>query len=75
VPGITRDNHYVPIGLLRHWTTDGTHLYAYRLLVSRAEVPEWSQKRVRGIAKQEDLYMTLALLDCLDEARPALLPA
>lgn len=59
-PGITRDNHFVPQALLRRWSTDGTNLHAYRLLVPDARVPEWEQKAIRGLAYQRDLYTLVA---------------
>jgi hypothetical protein len=35
-------------------------VYAYRVLVSRAEVPEWVLRPIRGLAYQPDLYTSLA---------------
>ena len=57
---ITRDSHYVSQASLRRWSYDGTSMYACRLLVSRAEVPEWELRSIRGIAFQENLYTTFS---------------
>jgi Protein of unknown function (DUF4238) len=57
---ITRDNHYVSQASLRRWSCDGTSVYASRLLVSRAQVPEWELSSIRGIAFQENLYTTFS---------------
>lgn len=54
--GIARDNHYVPMAMLRRWSADGTHLFAYRILVPSPSVPEWQRRRIRGVAYRRDLY-------------------
>jgi hypothetical protein len=56
VQNIARASHYVPQAVLRRWSVDGNNVYSYRVLVSRAEVPEWESKPVRGVALQQDLY-------------------
>ncbi|MGE3843022.1 MAG: DUF4238 domain-containing protein [Vicinamibacterales bacterium] len=56
---ITRDSHYVPQATLRRWSGDGTHVWAYRLLVSHENVPLWERKTIRGLVFQDDIYTTL----------------
>lgn len=53
---LARDNHYVPIALLRQWSLDDTTLFARRLLVSDDRVPQWERVRLKGIGVQRDLY-------------------
>jgi hypothetical protein len=53
---IARDSHYVPMAALRRWSTDGTHLFAYRILVPTPKIPEWRRRSIRGVAYQRDLY-------------------
>lgn len=55
-PGLVRENHYVPRALLRRWSTDGKTVWAYRLLVSHSNVPQWQKMSVRNLASQRDLY-------------------
>jgi len=57
---LSRDSHYVPQATLRRWSDDGYRVYAYRTLVSRAEVPEWELRPIRGLAHQQDLYTTFS---------------
>jgi hypothetical protein len=57
---ITRENHYVSQATLRRWSSDGIRVYSYRLLASRAEVPEWKLRSIGGIAFQENLYTTFS---------------
>lgn len=58
--GITRDSHYVPRAMLRRWSSDGTHVFAYRTLVSTPRVPEWQPKAIRGLCFHRDLYTVFA---------------
>lgn len=60
MPNITRNSHYVPQSSLRRWSDDGIRVYAYRILVSRTEVPEWELRPIRGLAYQPDLYTTFS---------------
>lgn len=53
---LTRNNHYVPRAVLRRWSTDGTHIHAYRTLVAAERIPEWLRMPVKGVAYQRDLY-------------------
>lgn len=53
---LVRDSHYVPTAMLRRWSDDDTHVYAYRILVSSSRVPLWSHRAIRGIAYRRDLY-------------------
>jgi len=57
---ITHDSHYVPQAILRRWSEDGIGVYAYRILVSNASVPEWKRRPIRGLAYQRDLYTSFA---------------
>lgn len=56
----TRDNHFVPQFSLRRWTDRGPRVMAYRILVSRAEVPEWTTRSIKGVAFHRDLYTVLS---------------
>ena len=58
MPDIARESHYVPKATLRRWSDDGVHVWAYRLLVSHQNIPEWREHRIRGMTKQRDLYTT-----------------
>jgi len=55
-PNITRDSHYVPEAILKRWSLNGTHVYAYRILVPDARVPEWQSIGIRSLACKRDLY-------------------
>lgn len=57
---VAHENHYVPQAMLRRWSLDGEWVYAYRTLVSNSDVPQWEPQRIRGLAKQRDLYTTIA---------------
>ncbi len=57
--GLSKDNHFVPQGLLRQWSDDGKRIFGYRTLVSHAQVPEWQHCSIRGLASQEHLYTTV----------------
>jgi Protein of unknown function (DUF4238) len=59
-PPIIHDNHYVPEAALRRWSINGTHLFAYRILVSAQSVPEWEWRAIRGVAYHRDLYTVIA---------------
>ena len=62
-----RDNHFVPQFYLRRWaTSDPTQVLAYRTVVSRTEVPEWTARSIKGIAFHRDLYAALSSRE-LDE--------
>jgi Protein of unknown function (DUF4238) len=62
-----RDNHYVPRSYLKRWTSDGSTLWSYRVLVSRAHVPFWRPISTRGIAYHEHLYTKIAASGESDE--------
>ena len=51
-----RNNHYVSRGYLKRWTSDGSRLWSYRLLIPDANVQKWSQKSTRSVAYHEHLY-------------------
>lgn len=53
---ITRDNHYVPQMYLKQWSDDGIRVCAYRILVSHANVPEWTYRSISQAAFLRDLY-------------------
>lgn len=56
MPRLTHDNHFLSQGYLRNWSTDGRRVFAYRILVSHPNVPEWSARSIRGVAFRKDLY-------------------
>jgi hypothetical protein len=62
-----RDNHYVSRGYLKRWTSDGSKLWAYRVLVSDERVPQWREVSTRGIAYHEHLYTKIAAWGESDE--------
>lgn len=62
-----RDNHYVSRGYLKRWTSDGSKLWAYRVLVSDARVPPWREVSTRGVAYHEHLYTKIAASGESDE--------
>ena len=64
---LARDSHYVPQATLRRWSDDGTHLYAYRILVSSPNVPEWRRRPIRGLAYRRDLYTVFGGGEELDD--------
>lgn len=65
--GITHDSHYVAQAFLRRWSSDGIHVHAYRVLVSRPQVPEWRLRPIRGLAFQPDLYTSFTGGQEIDE--------
>lgn len=64
--GITRDTHYVPRATLRRWSENGTHVYAYDILVPHVKVPAWQRRGIKKVARQVDLYTTLEGADETD---------
>src|SRR6185295_615598 len=56
---ITRNTHYVPQATLRRWSENGSHVYAYDILVPHANVPDWQRRGIKRVARQGDLYTTL----------------
>jgi len=56
---ITRNTHYVPQATLRRWSENGSHIYAYDILVSHANVPDWQRRGIKRVARHVDLYTTL----------------
>jgi len=52
----TRNNHFVPKGLLKYWSQDGKTIFAYRTLVSHNKVPLWQRRSIDRTASQNDLY-------------------
>ena len=55
---ISRRSHYVPYATLKRWSDNGSDVWAYRLLVSHSDVPEWRRHPIRGLGQQADLYTT-----------------
>jgi hypothetical protein len=53
---VTHDNHYVPKVYLKQWSDDSLHVWAYRLLVSNENVPEWQHRSMDKTAFLRDLY-------------------
>jgi hypothetical protein len=64
---LAHKNHYVPQSTLCRWSKDGTHVQAYRILVSNQNVPEWKPRAISGIAFQPDLYTVFEGDEELDE--------
>lgn len=67
MPQITRDNHFVPQFYLKKWSKNGTHIWAYRTLVSHQSNPEWKLRAIRGVAFQRDLYTSIENGEEIDE--------
>lgn len=57
---IIRDSHYVPKAVLKRWSLNKTHVFAYQLLVPDDRVPEWEEWGIRRLASQRDLYTIFA---------------
>lgn len=53
---ITHNNHYVPQFYLKQWSDDGTHIWAYLLLVPHEKSRRWKKYSIKGIAFRRDLY-------------------
>jgi hypothetical protein len=53
---LTKDNHYVSRGYLKHWECSAGQVFVYRILVSNENVPLWEKKSIKGIASREHLY-------------------
>lgn len=64
---VTHNNHYVPKVYLKQWSDDGLHIWAYRLLVSNANVPEWDFRSLEKTAFQRDLYTEIKNEEEIDE--------
>ena len=56
----SRDNHFVPQLYLKNWSDDGNHIWAYRILVSHKNVPEWEYRSIEKTAYFRDLYTYFA---------------
>ncbi len=54
----SRDNHFIPQFYLRNWSDDGKHIWAYRILISHKNVPEWEYRSIEKTAYLRDLYTT-----------------
>ena len=52
----THKNHYVPQLYLKQWSTDNLKIWAYRILVSNENVPEWKHQSIKQVAYIPDLY-------------------
>ncbi|MBA3073528.1 MAG: DUF4238 domain-containing protein [Anaerolineae bacterium] len=64
---VTHDNHYVPKLYLKQWSDDGLHIWAYRLLVSNENVPEWYHRSLEKTAFLRDLYTEIENEEEIDE--------
>ncbi len=64
---ITHDNHYVPQLYLKQWSDGGLQVWAYRILVSNKNVPEWSLRSISRVAYQRDLYTEIEDGEEVDE--------
>ncbi|MBM4169725.1 MAG: DUF4238 domain-containing protein [Ignavibacteria bacterium] len=62
-----RDSHFLPSLYLRKWSTDGTRVWLYRLLVSRHDVPDWKRASIKGIAYHQHLYTRIVAGSDSDE--------
>jgi hypothetical protein len=60
IADLHRDNHYVPRNYLKRWTSDGSRLWAYRVICSHARAPLWRLVSTRGVAYREHLYTKIA---------------
>lgn len=56
---LRRDNHFVPQHYLKRWATSDKKLWAYRLLVSHENIPNWKHVSPKGVAYQSHLYTQL----------------
>lgn len=65
--GFHRDNHYVPCEYLKAWESHPGRLWLYRVFVSHENVPQWSEKSIRGVAYHAHLYTRLAVGGATDE--------
>lgn len=52
----TRDNHFVSQGYLKQWDGGSGQISVYRVLVSHDRVPLWTQKSIKGVGYQQNLY-------------------
>ena len=64
---VTHDNHYVPKVYLKQWSDDSLHVWAYRLLVSNENVPEWQHRSMDKTAFLRDLYTEIENGEEIDE--------
>lgn len=64
---VTHDNHYIPKVYLKQWSDDGLHVWAYRLLVSNENVPEWHHCSMDNTAFLRDLYTEIENEEEIDE--------
>ncbi len=53
---ISKDNHYISQGYLKHWGYCANEVFVYRKLVSHENVPIWEKRAIKGIAYQQHLY-------------------
>lgn len=63
----TYHNHYVPRLYLKHFATASGHIYMYRMLVSRSQVPVWKRVHIAGVGYQLHLYTRFAFGSETDE--------
>ncbi len=52
-------NHSVPQAYFRGWSTDGTRVWARRLLVPSPQYPEWTRTSIRSLARYDHLYTSV----------------
>lgn len=64
---VTHDNHYVPKVYLKQWSDDSLHVWAYRLLVSNENVPDWQHRSMDKTAFLRDLYTEIENGEEIDE--------
>ena len=61
------DNHYVPVLYLKRWARNNGTVCTYRLLVSHANVPEWRNRSLKGLAYYRHLYTRVLAAGETDE--------
>ena len=57
---LAQDNHFVPQLYLRHFASDDGIINGYRILISRASVPQWKTSHIAATAYQRHLYTRIA---------------
>lgn len=53
---VTERNHYIPQLYLRQFTNDNGLIHAYRILVSKEQVPAWKTAHIAAVGYQRHLY-------------------
>ena len=53
---LRRNNHYVAQSYLKRWLASPGKICVYRTLVTHENVPLWTEKSIKGVARQQNLY-------------------